>query len=162
MKLSYCDDVFLEPTVPLHFFKPHYLCDSLLFLSVPVCLCMLCGTWSLAEHSILHDTATLQSCFDTPLTHSVILSLFLASLLPLVLFPPSLPVTVNLTPANTGSSKCTANKCVGTVLVGVLEEMKKSERKKSGGKSREHYDQVDTKDADTHTHNYIPSKCQPL
>lgn len=113
------------------FSELHHLSDSLLFLSVHVCLYMLCGTWSLAEHSILHDTATLQSCFDTPLTqheriatpsHSVILSLFFISLLPLVLFPPSLPVTANLTPANTGSSKCTTNRCVGAVFVGVLKE----------------------------------------
>lgn len=108
---------------------------------------MLCGTCSLAEHSIFHGTATLQSCFDTPLSqhekiaahsHSVILPLFLPFLLPLVLFPPSLSVTVNLTPANTGSSKCTPNRCTGTVFIGVLEE--KKEKRKPRVKTEERYD----------------------
>lgn len=89
----------------LYSFSNYIIFVTPLFLSVPVCLYMLCGTWRLAEHSIFHDSATLKSCFDTPLTQneriathsqSLILSLFLLFLLPLVPFPPSLPVTVNL------------------------------------------------------------------
>lgn len=130
MKLSHCDDIFLQLPVPLGFSNCIVTPFSFFFLSVLVCLYMLCGTWSLAEHSILHDAAALQSCFDTPLTqheriathsHSVILSLFLLFLLPWflsVLVPPSLPV--NLTPTNTWQLKCTTNRCVGTVFVGVL------------------------------------------
>lgn len=59
--------LFKHP-VPPSFFKLHYLCDSPVFLSAPVCLNTLFGTWSLAEHSIFHDAATLRSCFDTPLS----------------------------------------------------------------------------------------------
>lgn len=56
------------------------------------------------------------------LYHSFFVPSFLASLLPLVLLSLSPPVTVNQMPANTGTSKCTADWWVATLFVGVSEE----------------------------------------
>ena len=65
------------------------------------------------------------------LCHSSFVPSLLAFLLHLFLYPPSPPVTVNLTPANAGSSNCATNRWVGTVSVGLRG------RKSGRGRHRE-------------------------
>lgn len=108
-----------------------------------------CYTWVLFWHS---THSAWENSHSLLLCHSVCVPSFLASLPPLVLSPPpppSLPVTANLAPANTGSSKCTTNKCAGTVLVVMLQERGRGEKPKSENQRTLWWD---TKDTDTHTH----------
>ncbi len=142
-------------------FKVHHLCDSLsccLLLSVCTCnvehgvLLSIQSFMTLLHFSPFLKLHSLSMRIATP-SHSAMLSLFLVSLLPLVPLPPSLPVIVNLTPANTGSSKCTTNRCWYCICWCVTG---KRQGEKPGMKSRELYDQVDTKD--TYTHPQLHSK----
>lgn len=98
---------------------------------------------------------SIQSAWEN--SHSLWLSVFLLFLL-FLLGSLHLSATASLMAANTGSSKCVTNRCVGTVFVGVLEPRRRWRKALNT--------MIKYKDTHAHphrhTHNYIPSKCQPF